>query len=70
MLVRQLVSCIHSLLQGMNAREDIYSLGHTARIVGTELDALTPARLRRKVCFTVFTKILSRDIIVIRDFLP
>ncbi|KAK4307709.1 hypothetical protein Pmani_020555 [Petrolisthes manimaculis] len=47
-LIRQLVSCVHSLLQGMNAREEIYTLGHTARIIGTELDAFTPARLRRK----------------------
>ncbi|XP_069954585.1 sec1 family domain-containing protein 2-like isoform X2 [Cherax quadricarinatus] len=47
-LVRQFVVCIHSLLQGMNAREEVYTVGHTSRIIGTELDTFNPARQRRK----------------------
>ncbi|XP_045623964.2 sec1 family domain-containing protein 2 isoform X2 [Procambarus clarkii] len=47
-LIRQFVVCIHSLLQGMNARDEIYTVGHTARIIGTELDAFSLARQRRK----------------------
>ncbi|XP_042217160.1 sec1 family domain-containing protein 2-like isoform X1 [Homarus americanus] len=48
-MVRQFVVCLHSLLQGMNARDEIYTIGHTSRIIGTELDAFTPARQRRKM---------------------
>lgn len=47
--VRQLVASIHSLLQGMNAREEIFTIGQTAHIIGTELDVFSPARQRRKV---------------------
>lgn len=47
-LIRQLVMCLHSLFQGMDAREEIFTIGHTARIVGTDLDALSIARQRRK----------------------
>lgn len=47
-LIRQFVTCIHSILQGMNARDEIYTVGHTSRIIGTELDAFNPARQRRK----------------------
>ncbi|MPC26511.1 Sec1 family domain-containing protein 2 [Portunus trituberculatus] len=47
--VRQLVAAMHSLLQGMNAREEIFTMGQTAHIVGTELDVFPPARQRRKV---------------------
>lgn len=47
--VRQLVASLHSLLQGMNAREEIYTIGQTAHIIGSELDVFPPARQRRKV---------------------
>lgn len=46
--VRQLVASIHSLLQAMNAREEIFTIGQTAHIIGTELDVFSPARQRRK----------------------
>ncbi|KAG0727468.1 Sec1 family domain-containing protein 2 [Chionoecetes opilio] len=47
--VRQLVASLHSLLQGMDAREEVFTLGQTAHIIGTELDVFPPARQRRKV---------------------
>ncbi|XP_037803217.1 sec1 family domain-containing protein 2-like [Penaeus monodon] len=47
-MIRQFVVCIHSLMQGMNARDEIFSVGHTARIIGSELDSFNPARQRRK----------------------
>ncbi|KAK7072848.1 Sec1 domain-containing protein 2 [Halocaridina rubra] len=47
-IIRQFVVCIHSILQGLNARDEIYTIGHTARIIGTELDAFNPAKQRRK----------------------
>ena len=33
----------------MNAKEEIYTVGNYSRIVGSELEALNLARLRRKV---------------------
>ena len=47
--MRQLVVNLHSILQGINAREEIFSLGHTARILASDLEAYQPARQRRKV---------------------
>lgn len=52
-MIRQFVVCIHSLMQGMNARDEIFSVGHTARIIGSELDSFNPARQRRKVAITL-----------------
>ncbi|XP_068243178.1 sec1 family domain-containing protein 2-like isoform X2 [Palaemon carinicauda] len=46
--VRHFIVCINSLLQGMNARDEIYTIGHTSRIIGTELDAFNSAKQRRK----------------------
>ncbi|XP_076043929.1 sec1 family domain-containing protein 2-like isoform X2 [Oratosquilla oratoria] len=46
--IRQLVVCLHSLLVGMNAREEIFTIGHTARIVGTELENFSMAKQSRK----------------------
>ena len=47
--VRQLVSNLNQVLQHMNAKEEIYTVGNYSRIVGSELEALNLARLRRKV---------------------
>ncbi|KAK3763174.1 hypothetical protein RRG08_035856 [Elysia crispata] len=46
--IRELSSGLHALLQGLDVKEDIYSMGHTARLVATELDAYPPGRARRK----------------------
>lgn len=46
--IKLLASGLHALLQGLDVREDIYSLGHTSRLVATELDSYPPARARRK----------------------
>ncbi|RUS87136.1 hypothetical protein EGW08_005068, partial [Elysia chlorotica] len=43
-----LSSGLHALLQCLDVKEDIYSVGHTARLVATELEAYPPGRARRK----------------------
>lgn len=47
--IQELSSGLHALLQGLDVKEDIYSIGHTARLVATELEAYPPGRARRKV---------------------
>ncbi|GFO32232.1 sec1 family domain-containing protein 2-like [Plakobranchus ocellatus] len=46
--IQELSSGLHALLQSLDVREDIYSVGHTARLVATQLDSYPPARARRK----------------------
>ena len=48
-LEQMLASGLHALLQVLDVKEDIFSLGHTARLVATELESYAPARSRRKV---------------------
>ena len=47
--VRQLVFNLHQLLQHLNAREEIFTVGSMSRILGAELEALGAARNRRRV---------------------
>lgn len=47
--VRQLVYNLNQLLQHMNGKEEIFTIGSYSRIIGTELDALNAAKTRRKV---------------------
>ena len=47
--IRQLVSNLNQILQHMNAKEEIYTVGSYSRVVGAELEALNSARTRRKV---------------------
>ena len=47
--IRQLVQNLHQLLQHINGKEEIFTVGSISRIVGTELEALNAARSRRKV---------------------
>lgn len=46
--VRQLTSSLHSLLTTLGAREELWSLGPMARVLGDQLEAWAPARARRK----------------------
>lgn len=46
--VRQLICNLNQVLQHMNAKEEIFTVGSYSRIVGTELEALGSAKLRRK----------------------
>lgn len=46
---RQLVNNLNQLLQHINARDEIFTVGSFSRIIGTELEALNAARTRRKV---------------------
>ncbi|CAL1535071.1 unnamed protein product [Lymnaea stagnalis] len=46
--IKLLASGLHALLQGLDVKEDIYSIGHTSRLVAAELDSYPPARMRRK----------------------
>jgi len=48
--IKMLASGLHALLQVLDVKEDIFSLGHTARLVATELEGYAPARSRRKTC--------------------
>ena len=47
--VRQLVHNLNQLIHHMNGKEDIFTVGSYSRIVGTELEALNAAKIRRKV---------------------
>lgn len=47
--VRQLVYNLNQILQHMNGKEEIYTVGAFSRILGGELEALNAAKLRRKV---------------------
>ena len=47
--VRQLCHNLNQLLQHINGKEEIFTVGSFSRIVGTELEALNAARTRRKV---------------------
>lgn len=49
--IRQLVVNLHQLLQHINGKEEVFTVGSISRIVGTELEALNAARTRRKVHF-------------------
>jgi len=46
--VRQLTNQLHLLLQHVDAKEDIFTVGPLSRIVGLELEALASAKNRRK----------------------
>ncbi len=46
--VHHLVSSLHSLLQMVDATEDIFTVGPFSRLVGEQLEAWQPARARRK----------------------
>ena len=48
-------SGLHALLQVLDVREDIYSVGHTSRLIATELESYSPARSRRKVWKNLIT---------------
>ena len=47
--VRQLVYNVHQILQHINAKEEIYTVGSLSRIIGSELECLNAGKLRRKV---------------------
>lgn len=47
--VRQLVHNLNQLLQHINGKDEIFTVGSFSRIVGTELEALNSAKIRRKV---------------------
>lgn len=48
LLYKNFVSSVDSLLSDLGVREDIYHLGHTSRLLATELDTFPHARNRRK----------------------
>ena len=45
-----LAETLNSLLEGLNMREELFSLGYTSRLVASQLAALPQAKARRKVC--------------------
>jgi hypothetical protein len=47
--VRQLVHNLNQLIQHINGKDEIFTVGPFSRIVGTELEALNSAKIRRKV---------------------
>lgn len=47
--IRQLAHNLNQLLQHMNGKDEIFTVGSFSRIVGTELEALNSAKTRRKV---------------------
>ena len=59
--IRQFVVNLHSMLQGLDAREEIFTLGHTARLIGTDLEAYSPARQRRKVSNVTCCKVRFKN---------
>lgn len=50
--IRQFVYNMNQILQHVNGKEEIYTVGSFSRIVGTELEALNAAKARRKVCYS------------------
>ncbi|KAB7505369.1 Sec1 family domain-containing protein 2 [Armadillidium nasatum] len=65
------ISTIHSLLQGINAREEIYFMGHLSRIVAGELETYLPARQRRKTAMSKVSLVLldrSLDLVSPTEF--
>ncbi|XP_057371018.1 sec1 family domain-containing protein 2-like isoform X1 [Daphnia carinata] len=56
--VRQLVNNLNQLIQHINGKEDIFTVGPFSRILGTELDALTAAKTRRKTATNKLSVIL------------
>lgn len=48
LLYKRFVSSVDSVLSDIGVREDIYYLGHTSRLLATELATFPPARNRRK----------------------
>jgi len=46
--IRELVSSLHSLLNTLGAKEEIWSLGKLSKQVGDQLESWTPAKNRRK----------------------
>lgn len=47
--VRQLVHNLNQLIQHINGKDEIFTVGPFSRILGTELEALNAAKTRRKV---------------------
>ncbi len=48
-MVQNLAESLNSLFEGMNTREELFSLGYTSRLVASQLAALPQAKARRKV---------------------
>ncbi|KAI8779547.1 sec1 family domain-containing protein 2 [Biomphalaria glabrata] len=46
--IKMFASGLHAMLQCLDVREDVYSIGHMSHLVATELDVYPPARARRK----------------------
>ncbi|XP_064398020.1 sec1 family domain-containing protein 2-like isoform X2 [Halichondria panicea] len=49
MELKSLAESLNSLFDGMNTREELFSLGYTSRLVASQLAALPQAKARRKV---------------------
>ncbi|XP_067662541.1 sec1 family domain-containing protein 2-like [Haliotis asinina] len=45
---KRLACCFHALLSDLGVREDLYSVGHTSRLLATEIENYPPAKIRRK----------------------
>ncbi|XP_046555575.1 sec1 family domain-containing protein 2-like [Haliotis rubra] len=45
---KRLACCFHALLSDLGVREDLYSMGHTSRLLATEIENYPPAKIRRK----------------------
>ena len=56
--IRELVSSLHSLLNTLGAKEEIWSLGKLSKQVGDQLESWTPARNRRKTAENKLSLIL------------
>nr|CAH0110281.1 unnamed protein product [Daphnia galeata] len=56
--VRQLVHNLNQLIQHINGKDEIFTVGPFSRIVGTELEALNSAKIRRKTATNKVSVIL------------
>lgn len=49
-LFKMFISSFNDFLEQLSVKEDVYSVGHTSRLLATELENYPPAKARRKNC--------------------
>lgn len=47
---KMFISSFNDILEQLSVKEDVYSVGHTSRLLATELENYPPAKARRKNC--------------------
>ena len=50
-ICQTLAETLNNLLEGLDLKEELFSVGYTSRLVTSQLAALPQAKARRKVCF-------------------